>query len=440
MKKILFFTLIILLTNCSFDNKTGIWESSSTAKKTVNRFESFKTLYIEEKLFNETIEPQKNLQIDFKPIKKNLAWHNKDYNNLNNLDNFSYKNSNEIIFKSNRLNKKKIIDENILFDSNKLILSNKLGDIIIYSITSKKIHMKYNFYKKKFKNIIKELNMTINNNVLYVSDNIGYIYAIDFKKKKLLWAKNFKIPFRSNIKVFSNIIMVADTNNVLYLINKSNGEQLRSIPTEENPLKSNFLNSIALNEQFLFFLNTYGSIYSTNYKGDIRWFLNVNKSSGLKTTNLFNSNPILVHENKIIISTDFNLFIMSAINGRLIYKISINSILQPIISKKHLFLITKNNLLVCINLSTGKIAYSIDIDDRIANFLETKKRSVEVKKLFISNNSLFLFLNSSYLVKISPNGRIKEIDKLPSKMKSLPIFINDSILYLNKKNKLIVLN
>ena len=91
-------------------------------------------------------------------------------------------------------------------------------------------------------------------------------------------------------------------------------------------------------------------------------------------------------------------------------------------------------------MSTGKIAYSIDIDDRIANFLETKKRSGEVKKLFISNNSLFLFLNSSYLVKISPNGRIKEIDKLPSKMKSLPIFINDSILYLNKKNKLIVLN
>ena len=142
--------------------------------------------------------------------------------------------------------------------------------------------MKYNFYKKKFKNIKKKLNMTINNNVLYVSDNIGYIYAIDYKKKRLLWAKNSKIPFRSNIKVFNNIIMVSDTNNVLYLINKFNGEQLRSIPTEENPLKNDFSNSIALNEQFLFFLNTYGSIYSTDYKGDIRWFLNVNKSSGLK--------------------------------------------------------------------------------------------------------------------------------------------------------------
>ena len=439
MRKILIFTLIILLTNCSFDNKTGIWESSSTPKKTVDRFKNFKNLYIEEKLFNETIEPQKNLQIDFKPTKKNLTWHNENYNNLNNLDNFNYKNLNEIIFKSKKLSNR-IIDENIIFDKNKLILSNKAGDIIIYSISEKKIHMKYNFYKKKFKNIIKELSMAINNDVLYISDNIGYIYAIDYNKKKLLWAKNFKIPFRSNIKVFTNIIAVADTNNVLYLINKFNGEQLRSIPTEENALKSNFLNSIALNEQFLFFLNTYGSIYSTDYKGDIRWFLNVNKSSGLKTTNLFNSNPILIHENKIIISTEYNLFVMSAINGRLIYKISISSIIQPITSKKHLFLITKNNLFVCINLDTGKIAYSIDINDQIANFLETKKKSVEVKKLFVSNDSFFLFLNSSYLVKISPKGRIKEIDKLPSKINSLPIFINDSILYLNKKNKLIVLN
>ena len=58
----------------------------------------------------------------------------------------------------------------------------------------------------------------------------------------------------------------------------------------------------------------------------------------------------------------------------------------------------------------------------------------------MSNNNLFLFLNNSYLVKISINGKILEINKLPSKIRSLPIFINDSILYLNNKNMLIVLD
>ena len=131
---------------------------------------------------------------------------------------------------------------------------------------------------------------------------------------------------------------------------------------------------------------------------------------------------------------------MNVNNGSLINKIAINSIVQPIISDNNLFLITKNNLLVCINLNSGNILYSVDINEQIASFLQTKKKSVGIKKLFISNNDLFLFLNNSYLVKILTNGSVKEIKKLPSKISSLPLFINNSILYLDNKNRLIVLD
>ncbi len=438
MKKILVLIIIAILSHCSFDNKTGIWQNNTKIAKKNERFKNFKTLSAQEKLFDKTIEPSQNLEISLRPVKKNLVWLNKNYNNLNNLDNFSYKNQNKIIFKSKKLSSG-TINENILFDGDKVIATNDKGDIIVYSISNKNITLKYNFYKKKFKNIKKKLNLTIDNNILYINDNLGYIYALDYNEKKILWAKDFKIPFRSNLKVFSKKIVTSDTNNVLYLINKLNGERLRSIPTEENPLKNNFSNSLALSNQLLFFLNTYGSIYSTNYDGDIRWFLNVNRSSSLKT-NIFNSNPIIIHNDKIIISTDSNLNIMNTINGRLIKKVAINSIVQPITSSKNLFLITNKNLLVCIDLNLGDIIYSVDINSQIANFLQTKKKSIETKTLFLSNNNLFLFLNNSYLVKISINGEIVEINKLPSKIRSLPIFINDSILYLNNKNKLIVLD
>ncbi len=438
MKKIFVFIIILILSHCSFDNKTGIWQNNTKVANKNEKFKNFKTLSAQEKLFDTIIEPSKNLNISFKPIKTNLVWLNKNYNNLNNLDNFSYKNLNKIIFKSKKLSNG-TINGNILFDGDKIIITNDKGDIIVYSISSKSITLKFNFYKKKFKNIKKKLSLTIDNKILYVNDNIGYIYALDYNKKKILWAKDFKIPFRSNLKVFNNKIITSDTNNVLYLVNKLNGERLRSIPTEENPLKSNFSNSLALNDQFLFFLNTYGSIYSTNYNGNVRWFLNVNRSSSLKT-NLFNSNPIIIHNDKIIISTDNNLYLMNMINGRLVKKMSINSIVQPIISDNYMFLITNKNLLVCINLNSGNIIYSVDINNQIAEFLQTKKKSIQTKTLFLSNNSLFLFLDNSYLVKISINGQILEINKLPSKIRSLPIFINDSILYLNNKNRLIVLD
>ena len=49
------------------------------------------------------------------------------------------------------------------------------------------------------------------------SDNLGFIYMhIIIKKIKLLWAKNYKIPFRSNIKIYKNKIIIANQNNNIF--------------------------------------------------------------------------------------------------------------------------------------------------------------------------------------------------------------------------------
>ena len=96
--------------------------------------------------------------------------------------------------------------------------------------------------------------------------------------------------------------------------------------------------------------------------------------------------------------------------------------------------------MACINLNTGEIIYSIDISQNIADFLDTKKRSINIKSLAIANNDLLLFLNNSYLVKFSVGGKIKNIHKLSFKLGSFPIFINESTLYLSNKNKLVITN
>ena len=44
--------------------------------------------------------------------------------------------------------------------------------------------------------------MTINNNVLYVSDNIGYIYALDYKKKNYCGQKILKSLLDQILKFF----------------------------------------------------------------------------------------------------------------------------------------------------------------------------------------------------------------------------------------------
>ena len=134
------------------------------------------------------------------------------------------------------------------------------------------------------------------------------------------------------------------------------------------------------------------------------------------------------------------LYILNSKNGSILYKVAITSLSRPVISGENLFLITKDNLLVCINLGTKKIVYSVDINQNIASFLDTKKKSVHIKSLAIINNDVFLFLNNSYLVKFSSAGRIKDIQQLSSRLGSFPIFINESIIYLNNKNKLMIVN
>ena len=67
--------------------------------------------------------------------------------------------------------------------------------------------------------------------MIYVSDNIGFLYAYDHVKNKVIWAKNFKVPFRSNLKIVEDKLAAANQNNNLYIIDKNSGDNLKLIPT-----------------------------------------------------------------------------------------------------------------------------------------------------------------------------------------------------------------
>ncbi len=441
MKLFLTLLLLIVLSNCSFDNKTGIWKNAGeTEIKKEDKFKDFKTIYSAEKSFDSIVIPTNETVILIDSIKENTNWTEEFYQNTNNLDNFIFKDLNDLVFKSKKLSRNKV-KEKILFDGDNIIFADIKGKIIVYSVNQEKIIYRYNFYKKKYKKLKKNLNILVENNVLYVADNFGFLYALDYLQNKLLWAINYKIPFRSNLKISGNKIIISDQNNSLYLINKLDGTKIKILPTEETTLKNNFVNSLALDNNSTYFLNTYGSLYSLNNKNfKINWFINLNQSLDLNPANLFYSNPITIYKDIIIVSSNPNLYILNKINGSINHKIVISSIIQPIVSGQNLFLVTENNLLVCININTGKIIYSLSIEQEIAKFLETKKKSVNIRSLFLVNNDLFLYLNNSYLIKFRKNGKIYEVVKPKAKINTLPIFINGSILYLNKNNRLIILD
>ena len=103
------------MINCSFDNKTGIWDNEINSSKNQNKniFKDFETISVSEKPFKQTIILNKNAGLNISNIISNDRWTDIFYNYDNSLKNFSYKNQNQIVFKSKKLTKN-IVNTHIL--------------------------------------------------------------------------------------------------------------------------------------------------------------------------------------------------------------------------------------------------------------------------------------------------------------------------------------
>ena len=441
-KKFLSISLILIfISACSFDNKSGIWKNTNEISKIDDDvFKDFKTLKIKNKIFEDTIQIPGNFKFNISKPVNNSNWNDIFYNKSNNLDHFTYENKNELLFKSKKISSNEI-NNSILFKNENIISSDLKGNIIIFSLAEKKVIYKFNFYKKKFKKLKKKLNMIVENNIIYVSDNIGYLYAYDFVKNKVLWAKNYEIPFRSNLKLGQNYLIVANLNNSLFFFNKSDGKLLKLIPTEETLAKNEFVNSISLTNKSILFLNTFGSLYSIDKKSlNINWFININESQELSLRNIFSGNQIINYNDKIIVSSNQNIYVIDSNTGLILFSKNFSPIIKLFINNDYLFLITKNNLIISINLRNKKIIYSYDINQKIADFLNTKKKEVKFKSIFIANKKILIFLKNSFVLNFGVRGELKSINKLPTKIKTNPIFIDGSLLYLDQKNRVSIVN
>tara|TARA_E500000178_G_scaffold346910_1_gene399314 strand:+ start:1610 stop:2935 length:1326 start_codon:yes stop_codon:yes gene_type:complete len=439
----LFYFLIILLLfqNCSFDNKTGIWKNDNiSSDKKNDLFKDFEDLTISNKSFSDTIIIKESFKFSLPNSKINDSWKDIFYSKSNNSENFRYSDSNRLYLKSKKLSKFEV-NNYILFDKNHLIATDVRGNIIIFSVDQNKVISKFNFYKNKYKKVKKSLNIILENDILYVTDNIGYLYALNYVENKIIWAKNYNVPFRSNLKIFQNKLIASNQNNNLFFFNKNNGSTLKSILTEETIVKNNFINNLSIKNNTLFFLNTYGSLYSINIKKmSINWIINLNPSLDVSSNNLFFGNKIVYHEDFLSVSSNKTTYIIDSESGTIIHKKNFSSFLKPIMIDNYLFLITKNDLLIAMDLVSGEIIYSYDINKKIADFLDTKKKKAIFKNFAILNENIYIFLNNSYVLKLNANGSIIDIYQFDAKIKTKPIFIDSSIIFVDEKKRVIIVN
>ena len=457
MSKLLLVFILTLITSCSFDNKTGIWQDASdipidnrvpksiSEDTSVTRYEN---IFIKNKIFSEEKEVNNsfNLEMD-RPIKiKN--WLEEYAIPTNNVSNFSYNDQKVLLFKSSKLKSfftnKENLSSKIVFYNNNLISHDHKGTIFIFSLSLNKKIFEYNFYKKSFKKFNKKINFIVNENILYAADNLGYLYGFNLDNMSIIWAKNYGIPFRSNLKFENNQLFIANQDNVVYSMDPDTGQQNWQFATSSTFLKSDFENNFVLDviNNNLFFLNTSGELYSINYLSQkINWVLNFKNSSQGSETELFLSYPLVLKDNNLIITTENSILSYDSLSASKNWAFSAQPVFKPIITFNNTYVLLKNNLLICLNNSTGDVVWSKNIIRNIEN-KKIRNKFNYVVDFKIVNGEINVYSNKGYLLIFNPkNGNLKSSNRLSKNGISSEIFfLDDKMLFVDTKNKLLKFN
>ena len=448
MQRLIFFLFSLLFfTSCSFDNKTGIWKNAEDIieKKEQIKDKELIDVFTENKYFDEE-KNNENIQINIENSFKNFNWTDEFINLNNNIPNISYKNNKILVSKILKISKLKYSKDRLirpLIYNQKIILTNNKGIIYIFSLETQKKIFEFNFYKKKYKKYKKEIYLSIQDNIIYAADNLGYMYAINIENQKIIWAKNFGVPFRSNIKIIDNLIFLSNQENELLAVNLSNGEKMWQFRTTPQLLKSSFINNILIdktNENVLF-LNNYGELYSINYKTrNINWLKAFKSFSSTDKNDLFIGTPLSLKSKSLIISTGKIIANVNPISGIITWTKNIPSKVKPILTEKHIFVISDNKLLICLNKVSGRVLWSTNIvkrskeKDRKSNY----KNLDFIKTILIVDDKLFLFSDAGFLLTFElQNGNLISLDRILKKqLGSEPVFSEGNMYLFNKSSQL----
>ena len=445
-KSLVFFLIFILLSNCSFDDKTGIWGGSEKEKRRISELEKeqkqiidIERVYSSENIYNDEIPLTKGISLS--KSKKNQSWQMSGLNHQNFLGNI-YLSGTDNVFLKKKIGKNKFsisnIAASILAFKNNIILSDDVGTI--FSINANgNINWKKNIYKKIYKKVNKNLVLAIYKNYIYVADNIGFVYAIDLDTGKINWIKNYAIPIKSNIKIFNDKIYLMDQDNKIFSLNIKDGTRIWDVLSISSFIKSQNLLSLAISKTGdLIILNSSADLYKIDGNtGEVYWYSNTLGSLLPDATDFFISSEIVITDDEIIFSAGPSIFSYNLNTGSINWEKKVSAVGTPIIDGENIFFTTSNGYFVIMNRVTGKIISSTNI----LKILKKKNRETKITNFIMGSGKLYSVTLSGHLIVSSAiSGKVEYFKKIGDPITSAPIINNGKLYILTENSRIIGFN
>ena len=438
--KLFLFLFYFFLTSCSLDNKTGIWKGLEDEKERARELERLQnrdlvTIYSSEVKVLEEIKAKKNIRLN--TPNTNASWVMADLNEQNFKGNIFLSGIDNVFLKKkigrNKFKISKVMSSPIIVE-NKIIFADDTGTIYNISKNGKK-NWKKNIYKKLYKKIYKNLSFTAHNGVLYVSDNIGFVYAIHLNDGKIIWIKKFDIPFKSKIKVFEKKIFLINQDNRILCLKTKDGSKIWDIRSIGSFIKTqNFLPLSISKDGFLVTLVSSGDLVkSSPDNGKIFWSLNATASSFAHDTDFFTASNIVISDDDVIFFASDAIYSFNFSNGYLNWKQDIKSNNTPIIDGDFVFSISNDGYFICLERKNGKIIWSTNI----LKILKEKKRETKITGFVMGSGKIYATtLNGYLIISSASSGNVESFKKIGGTITAPPVISEGSLYLLTENSKI----
>jgi len=435
--------LLLIFTNCSFDNKTGIWDGSKKEKKRLSELQrkqkdkiDIVKIYSSTNTYSTEVKALKNISLN--NPKENTSWKMSHLNLQNNSGNLYLSGLNDSFLKKkigkNKFSLSNLISSPLITNKN-IFYSDDTGTI--FSVNEYgKIRWKKNIYKKRYKKIYKNLTFSISNNIIYVADNIGFIYCMNINTGELIWIKKHGVPLKSNIKIYNKKIFLINQDNRLLSFDTLTGSQIWDLRSVPSFIKSqNYLGLAISKNGDLVILTSTGDLLKVDAdSGSVYWIVNTTASSYEQSTDFFISSDIVISENDIIFSTHSSIYSFNLDTGYLNWQVEVSSKSTPIVVSNNVFIVSDNGYFLNVDKKNGKIIWATDV----FKILKEKKRKTIVSGFLLASNKVYITTLNGYLIVSSGfSGKVESFIKIGDKILTSPVISNGALYILTENSRIL---
>ncbi len=417
----IFFLISLILTNCSLNENSRIWNKKEKNKTDKN----IKIIFDKKKISYQELNP--NIILNLSKVNTQ----NKILDNKNNLgkQNYTGKLKKFKNFKFSKFNYENEIDLKPLFLKDGIIFFDSKGSVIRYD-NNQKIIWKKNYYSKFEKKNNPKLFFALSGNKLIVVDNLSNLFLIDIDSGNLIWRKKNDYPFNSEIKIFDDKFFAIDLKNVLKSYFIKDGSEHWNIETDKTLTITNSKNSLLIADSLIYFINNLGDLTAVDiFSGDLVWQIPTQSSDIVNITYNFKNSKLVSEGKSIFFSNNKNEFYSIDLkDGSINWINSISSSLTPILIDELIITISDNGFLFVIDKEKGNI---IKIKDIYKIYKDKHRKKVKPTGFSISQDKIYVSNSDGKLIILElKTGNVLKVEKIAKKIMSKPILYNNHLFLI----------